>query len=366
MSTRRGWFKWGLAIVGVVVAINVGLTMLRNAFGGPEGPPSSSYATDDDGTAAYAELLAAEGFGVAPLRGSLADGVPRVDTLLVLDPEQLAPDEVDALKAYVADGGRLVIGGNPEAWLPTLVTDPPEPAPDGPTSVVPLAQTPETAGVGTVTTDGSGAFTGGSSLPILGDRNSNVAAVATAGEGRIVLLATTSMLDNARLGAADNAAFGIDIAGAPGSSVMFAEGVHGYGTATGLAALPFRWRVMLLGMAIAALVWMVAAGRRIGAPEDSERDLPPPRSAYIEALATTLARTRKPAEAVEPVRAAARAALARRAGLPHDASETEYRRVAAASRLTEEEVEAIFSVAGSTEAVTAAGRALVRLEEFRW
>jgi hypothetical protein len=361
-----------MAIVLGVLAINVGLNMLRDAFGGPTGPPSSSYTTDGAGTAAYAELLAAAGHAVAPLRGQLTGSLPRGITLFVLDPETLAPEEIDALREYVEGGGRLVIGGDPAAWLDDLVPSPPEvvergivaPGDGRPVARV-LAPAPETAGVDAITVDGATTFRGGSGLPIVGDDDGEVATLQDVGDGRVILLADTSMLHNALLDEADNAAFGLDLAGPINTPVYFAEGVHGYGTSTGFAAIPLEWRIALFGLALAALVWMFAAGHRIGAPEDASRELPPPRSAYVEALATTLARAGRPAEAVAPVRAAARERLARRAGLGADASLEEIRQ-AAASVLAPEEVEAVFTDSGDDQSIITAGCAVVRLEGREW
>ena len=345
--------------------------MLRGAFGGPTGPPSSSYATNDSGTAALAELLTANGHAVTPLRGEIPASLPAADTIFVLDPQSITPDEVNALRAHVEHGGRLVIGGNPEAWIDGLVDSPPQIVQRAITSVgdAPLARVladvPETAGVTSVAVNGTTTFRGGGGLPLIGDAQSDVATLVQAGTGRVVLLSDTSMLHNELLDSADNAAFGLDLAGQPGSRVLFAEGVHGYGTTTGLAAIPLRWRIALLGLTIAALVWMVAAGRRVGAAEDVGRDVPPPRSIYVDALATTLARTKRPAQVIAQLRAEVRAELARRTGFDADATDEELKSAAAAV-LSSDEIEGVFSEAGDDASVLATGRAVARLEGHRW
>jgi hypothetical protein len=160
---------------------------------------------------------------------------------------------------------------------------------------------------------------------------------------------------------ADNAAFGLALAGDPGTPAYFAEGVHGYGTETGIGAIPDRWKWVLGGLTLAALLWMVAIGRRLGPPEEEERMLPPPRRAYVDALATTLARTKQRADAVAPVRAEVRAALARRAGIPVDADDRALRGAASIHGLSGEEIKAIFEPVGSEQDVLAAGRALAKL-----
>jgi hypothetical protein len=105
-----------------------------------------------------------------------------------------------------------------------------------------------------------------------------------------VLLADASPLQNRLLDAADNAAFGLDVAG--GRPVVFLETVHGYGAAARVfSGLPAEVRWALLGLLLAGLVAVWSAGRRFGPPEDAERALPPPRTEYVDALAAALART---------------------------------------------------------------------------
>src|SRR5262249_61404349 len=106
-----------------------------------------------------------------------------------------------------------------------------------------------------------------------------------------------------------------------GRTVARAGGARGCGRAPGRGAIPGRWQAALVGLALAALLGVVAAGRRLGPPEDAARPLPPPRREYIDALAVTLARTNQPAPALAPLQAAARSRLARRVRLPSSAPE---------------------------------------------
>ena len=121
-----------------------------------------------------------------------------------------------------------------------------------------------------------------------------VVAVAQLGAGRAVLLADASPLHNRALARADSAAFGLAAAGAARRPVAFLETVHGYGEATGLAALPARalWAIAGLALAALALVWSMA--RRLGPPEDEARALAPPRRDYVEAVAVRAGGERRP------------------------------------------------------------------------
>jgi hypothetical protein len=118
-----------------------------------------------------------------------------------------------------------------------------------------------------------------------------------------------------------------------------------------------QWALVLLGLS--ALVLIAARWPRLGPPEPPERPLFPPRRAYVDALAATLARSRDRTAAVESVRSAARERLARRAALPRDADAAAWNAAARAAGLDDSEARALQD--GSDEDGIAAGRALARL-----
>jgi hypothetical protein len=202
-----------------------------------------------------------------------------------------------------------------------------------------LAPAVETKGVRTVSTAGEGSFASpGRALPTLGIDGRTIAAVMSVGRGRVVLLADPSLLQNAHLGRADNAAFALGAAGPARRDVAFLESYHGYGKGSGLAAIPHRWDAALLLAAAAALVFMLSRIRRFGPPEPDARDLPPPRAAYVDALATTLARTRDRQVALEALRTELRRRVAVRAGLGPSASDEEIGQAAARLGLPPDQV----------------------------
>ena len=221
-----------------------------------------------------------------------AASLPADGTVAVMDAGELTGDEARALRAFAERGGRVVAGGRPGGWTRSLLEDR---RPAGTATATPpdtagrLVPAPETAGVARVRTAGDGRWprAGGAQRVLAGDAGT-LLLVAPAGRGRIALLADTSPLQNRLLGEADNAAFALALSGR--GPLTFVESVHGYGPARGLAALPARFGWALIGLALAALVFVVARGRRLGPPEPERRDLPPPRRAYVDALAATMAR----------------------------------------------------------------------------
>lgn len=358
------------AVVAVIVGANLTVAMVRSATGGsPGGPTSSSYATGDDGLGAFADLLDARGHPVVRLRTPLDEtDLDPTATLVVADPDELSASEADAADTFVRAGGRLLAAGprtNP-ALRRTLGTEL-DWSSAGVESAAPVVPVAEVTGIDEVHAGGEGSWRHtGIGLPVLAADGRVLAAVATVDGGRVVAVADSSVLHNAYLGEAGNAAFAVAAIGERGRPVLFAEEAHGYGRSLGLGALPSRWRWAAAVAALAGLAWMWSKGRRFGPPDESERELPPARRAYADALGAALAKTKEPTAAARPLQRAARRRVVARAGLPPDAGDGDV--VAAARRLglDGDEAAAVTTPARNNEDVLAAGRALARLEATRW
>lgn len=367
MSGRWWWF--GVVLVAIVIVWNLVAEGVDRIGGQPSGPPSSSYATTPSGVAAYADLLARRGHEVSRIRTAPADAEldPRA-TVVMLDPVSVGPQDITALRRFAEEGGRLVVGGSAPGWIDALLDDPPTWTGEGSTRAEPLAPTSEVLGVRAVRTAGAGSWReAGEGLPALGTSTSVLLLVASPGEGRVALLADVSPLQNDLLDEADNAALGLTLAGEPERPVQFVESVHGYGRATGLAAVPTRWRWALGGLVLAALLFMVARGRRLGPPERKARDLPPPRRQYVESLATTFAKTKgaAPAAAMPILQRAARERLTQQAGLGPGAPEDALARAGEHLGLPENEIGAVLATDARETDLLAVARALARLEQRR-
>ena len=344
-----------VVIVGFFVVVNVIALVVSTVRPEPSGANGSAYATQPRGAAAYAELLRRAGHDVSYLRAPLADAPLDPDgTLILLDAPSLARDERAALRSFVRDGGRLVAGGEdagrgvvsrPPVWLPT-----------GPRLARPTVPVPETSAVGVVESSAGGSFGDpGGTLPALG----SLMTVAQPGFGRALLLADAAPLQNRLLGRSDNAVFALALAGPAERPVTFVESVHGFDERTGLAALPGRWKLALLAVVLAALLWLASRARRFGPPEDTGGEPTPARREHVDALAVALRRSRQPAVALEPVQAAARAQVIRRAALASDAEDAAVRDAALRLGFEEDEAAALTGERGANEAL-ALGRALSR------
>ncbi len=292
------WSLLCLAVAGVFLA----LALLGDALGGaPSGPVSSSYATGGRGVAAWAELLARSGRRIRQLRVSLGNArLDPADTLIILDPDALLHSEGSRLRAFMMAGGRLVFAASePERTLPALLERSPSWSASSSTHI--SANPNSAAGVADVrevSSAGEGQWLSWSSFRVVipSPEGGALLIERSLGSGRLELLADASPLQNRLLASADNAQFGLDLAGARTRPVVFVESVHGYGQSRGLAALPGAWWLALAGLALAGALWILARGRRLGGPQPAAVAEPPPRMAYTDALTLLLRRTREPAQ----------------------------------------------------------------------
>jgi hypothetical protein len=343
--------------IGAVVLGLIAVTIVLDALvPSPGGPRSSSFATAPDGLAAWAELARRSGREVRALRERPSDGtLPSEGTVVVLDPDDFTRGQARALRRFAQAGGRVVVGGrDPGSWIEELAGGL-DWERGGEEAARVLRRSPRTGAARELRTAAEGHWAPeGDALPVAGGDDGPIVVA----RGGIVLVADPSPLQNRLLDEADNAALALALAG-PGP-VTFVESVHGYGTATGLAALPdrFQWALVLLGLS--GLLLIAARWPRLGPPEPPDEPLFPPRRAYVDALAATLARSRDRTSAVESVRSAARERLARRAALPAGADSAAWAAAARAAGLTDEEAMAL--TAGDE---IAAGRALAKLSEER-
>jgi hypothetical protein len=182
------------------------------------------------------------------------------------------------------------------------------------------------------------------------------------------LLADISVITNAYLARADNAALGLSLAGDDGR-IVFLEGVHGYKKAGedggGMSAIPSRWKYALLVFAAAAIVFAWARGRRLGPAHRPRRDLPPARAEYVDALSGTLARTGEPGAALDGLGEWTRRTAAQRAGLAPDAAKQEVDDALRRLGLSDEEIAALDHAPRTEAEILALGRAAARVTDGR-
>jgi hypothetical protein len=369
-----GWRSVIVVVIAVLLAgalVRVASAVTEGAV--PEGPQSSSFSPTAEGLEAYSELLGQRGARVEQVSSPLSQqSFPAGTVVIVAAPTTWQTSSLTSLEKVLAAGGRLVLAGKPPpGLLETLLGGGPTPT----WSATPIAFAESSAGnalvsgVGQVVSSGQGSWSGiGDAQPLLSGNGTYLALTQRVGDGTLVLLASAAPLQNRLIGQADNAVFGIDIGLSEEKVVAFDEYDHGFGqVGGGVGGLPPYWQAgLLLGLA-AVLVWLLSAVRRFGPPEDPERVLPPPRVAYVDAVATLMSTTppERASSATGSLQVRAREGLCRRIGLPTDASDLEIARVAAGTGISHDLVTAVLGTPQTVDDLVAVGRISAELSRER-
>ena len=366
-TTRKGVIAVIAIVVGVIV-LNLIAAGLDDAVGGnePSGEPGSAYSTTSTGLGGYAQLLAAYDYPIRRQRGALADADLDPDGALFVvgttATEPLTPDEIATVTDFVDAGGRAILVGLDAATI-EAISGVDIDAVSGAARYTSFA--PALGDLSVVRANGGAAYDpAGVDVAVLASEGDVALLVSTGvGDGEVLLLADSAPIENDLLVVDDNAAFGLTLPGPEGTTVTFAEGIHGYGESDGISAIPTEWKVALLGLLAALVVFAWARGRRLGPPDQPNRTLPPPRGEYVDALAGSLARTREPAAALDGLDTWARARVARRAGLGAEFETAELERAARELGFDDAEIAALSRPPRNDAEVLSLGRAVARASE---
>jgi len=298
-----------LAIVGLLVV--AGLARSAEQQKPEDGPSGSSYATHSSGTAALSRLLVRNGYDVSQLRTPLAGvSLSPQDVVVLIDGGSLGGEDVNALNEFIRSGGRFVAI---DSSLGRIITKAPSPAT---TTGAPASSLLDLGPFQTVDTVAASKEwpVAGSLLPLVGNQDGTLLGIEYIGDGTVVAIADSTIVENGQIDQGDNALLALDAVGDTSGTVQFVEYVHGFTQPTGLSALPARWKQALVLLSLACAVWLVAGGKRFGPVEETARNMPPPRSAYVDALALTLEAGKDPTAADTLDRAIVREL--RRRGVP--------------------------------------------------
>lgn len=368
---RRG--RLIAAIIATALAVELIIVVVTLLGRSPRGPASSSYAVGPTGASGLAAVLERGGHPVRQQRVPVDLEPPDPSaTVVVLDGDRPDDREVDTLRAFLADGGRLVVAGDKDtdAWVSSFVGG--TMYRSGELLVCRrLRDVAETKGVDEVESSGQPGFaTTAGAEPILGCRGSALAAVAKVGKGRLVVIADTAIFQNYLLDARDNATFAVAAMGGVQREVVFLEHLHGFDAQSGLAALPGGWQVALAGAALAGLLALWALhhpGASRNAPPDDHGEAEPLRSVrtlHPAAVAERLG-ARPLADAAPAVQIIARRAIARAARLPANATEAEVHAAALRLGIPDDDVNAALGSQPTEAAVLAAGRIIAHCAPTR-
>jgi hypothetical protein len=262
----------------------------------------STYSTGDQGLKGIYSLLEARGAGVSRWRRPVSSLGPDMNRLVIWQPAELTAGELGTLATWVKAGGTLVLSLPPGQALEQLVpagntsaARPPIPVPELlPAGVSPLLQ-------GVQRLEGKeGLYFGrlpdraGSTAYLVNSGRLPVAVGWTLGNGRVYAVAEPSILTNGLILRADNATFAVNLLDpGPGATVAFDEFHHGarVGEDWWQTLRPqMRWTI--LQAALAALVALLLAGARLGAPVELPEGISREAAEFARGLGNLLRETR--------------------------------------------------------------------------
>ena len=321
-SFQKRTFKYILFSTLLLVTIYGAIFIAENYFASnaPSGDNGSSFATIANGTNAWSQLLEKSGYEVVRDKGSVTFPVlDNIDTyssnsdlldlkretsIVVILGGSLPDTELKQVEKFVSSGGRLITD-NPDI-LYSIFNDKIEISLDGSKSQE-ISDSKingtedinklEGSGVGEIAFSNSlnaQALIQSSNTPQRSDRfgNYSISAMIQLGKGDVIALIDTGVVSNEGIVRADNALLSIKIAGQTGNKVTFAEGIHGFSSAKGFNAMPQSWKISILGLIAAFIIFGSSRARRFGVGEEPPRSLGPRRIQFAHVLAIAMKKSK--------------------------------------------------------------------------
>ena len=333
-----------LAAGAVLLVLVLGLTALgARPDDQPRGITASVYDEGPGGAATFRRLIEALGVHTTTVEGDrFAPSVATGRVLFILHVSELvSPDDVAALRAYLREGGTVVVAQDFELLIEPLLATFDVQLAQGVAQSSTRLQGPLFAAVPAheIHADTGRELHLGTAWDPIGtdDRAPTAALRVVEGGGRLIVVGTVTPFISSGLALADNALFATDLALATlasGESVAFDEYHHGVHPAASILAVVERtWpgRALLFVMVV-AFAFVVLTGRRLGPP--LPLDPRPPRSSleYVRGFAGLVRRAGRQEIVRDRLRRELHAGLARSAGLdPATPFETIVERVRDAS-----------------------------------
>lgn len=271
-----------LVAAGILAGLWLTTVLITNwADPTTSGSPGSSEVTTGGGLAAWHDILRELELPVS--RSSQPPGeasFPRGAVLIAVAPGATYPaSDTAAVRRFVEDGGRLITTPDIAAQLVEVAaSSDATPGPGTPSADV------ELDGVERLPL-GRTRVSSPDGMPLIVDSVGRSAVlVVTLADGDIVVMADWDLLDNDSIGDDDSAVLAVRLT--DGRPTVFDESLHAPDRRFLDRFRGFPGLIWALFVAMALWVW---SGRRVGPVTPADRSLPPPRAAYLEAVAASLA-----------------------------------------------------------------------------
>lgn len=323
----RGRHVDPLVVAGAVL---LALTLVLTALGTrsedqDHGRTASVYDEGPGGAATLRRLIDAMGLRTITLEGDrFAPRIEGARVLFMLRPSELVTvQDVAAVRAYLRDGGTVVVAHDFELFVQPLLEAFDIHLAQGASSsrtrlAGPLFAAPPAHEI--QSDPGRELRLGTGWDPIGTDGRAPTAALRTEGAGTLIVVGTATPFLTDSLGTADNARFAVALtsaAVATGGAVAFDEYHHGIHPAPSILAVVERtWpgRALLFGFVL-VFAYVALTGRRLGPPQPL--DPRPPRSSleYVRGFAGLVRRAGRQEIVRDRLRRELHAGLARAEGL---------------------------------------------------
>jgi hypothetical protein len=249
-----------------------------------------------------------------------ADAPPAGGGAFLLLVDHRTSDEEETLLSWVNSGGRLVVADPGSQLFERFAVAPDRAGVFGATALSPGCVRPETVGVGAIEVAATDQLlsTGGVSGACFSSGGGSFALFVPRGRGEIVLLGGASVLTDPYLDRLDNAVFARTLLDA-GGPVVFGPAAPPTAEVRSLwSVVPTRAKAVVWEFAVAALLFALARGQRLGRPVPEDPVSPIPSGELVTATARLYRRGRAVAFCAGLVRTWTAERLARRLGIPPD------------------------------------------------
>jgi hypothetical protein len=324
-SFQKRTLKYVISGIILLVIIYGAIFIAETYFAGntPTGAPGSSYATVKSGVNAWGQLLSQSGYEVVKDKGTITlpklsnvdeyssksdvlDLTRETTTVIVLE-NSLPQYEIDQVQKFVKNGGRLITD-NPDILLSIFKDDLFIDLSGSIDQKISNSNINGTNDINEIEGSGVGSIAFSSKInaekllvPIpqnaLGKSNKfgtySNAAIFQLEKGDVIALVDNGPITNEGLSRKDNALFSLRITGEVGNKVIFAEGIHGFSNATGFNAMPISWKISIIGLIAAFIIFGSYKARRFGVGEEPPRDLGPKRILYAKALTQAMKKSKR-------------------------------------------------------------------------
>ncbi len=298
-----------LLVAGLLVVVVLGAYV--SAARRTSGPPLDPGSTAPDGTKAVVELVSRLGGSI-----DVVDGPPDadVDVALLLQ-DRLGPERAGQLRAWVRDGGTLVVA-DPSSSFSPVATGAVADEVTGTCSIEGLTEVGRLR-VGVARTYPVGAGATG----CFGTRSGgDVVVAAASGAGRVISIGGPDLFTNDLLDEADNAVLVASLLAGDGQrSAFLRPAVPGGGDKTLADLIGTPVRAALAQLAVAFLVLVAWRGRRLGRPVGETQPVRIEGSELTRAVGRLLENNHRPERAAAILRDHARRELSGVLGIPLDA-----------------------------------------------